>query len=103
MPILSRETEDWNFACLFPGEGRILSVIIYFLPLNANMNAATCVCLWLLNEGVHTAGNGVPLDGKSSHQHVERNTPKPIATKESHQKPKSDEDHNVDILENCEK
>ncbi len=66
------------------------------------MNTAARVGLRLLNEGVHTAGNCVPLDGKSSHQHVECNTPKPIATKESHQKPKSDEDHNVDILENCE-
>ena len=55
----------------------------------------------LLDEGEHSRGDGGPLGSKGRHQQVEGYAAVTIATEEGHEKPKTNEDHDVDILEDC--
>lgn len=44
-----------------------------------------------------------PLNDESSQQQVQADSSEAITSKESHQEAETDEDHDMDILEHCEK
>ena len=59
--------------------------------------------LGLADEGKETPRDGVPLENKGSHEKVEANAAKSVPLKERHQKSKTDENHDMNVLEHCTK
>ena len=72
------------------------------LNLWSHASCPRCILhLRLVDELEHSGGDRGPLDRKGGQEHVECNTSVAIATKERHQKPKSNKDHHMNILEDC--
>ena len=72
--------------------------------LNVRRRASCPRCilrLCLVDKLEHSGGDRGPLDRKGGQEHVECNTSVAIATKECHQKPKTNKDHHMYILEDC--